>query len=142
MATLLSRTRRFSTEAIKRRPFAASDHIDRAVSVGGPIGRVEHRTIGQSVDTRLDLFASKHDAVGVVRRSNQGFEPADVVVLHRVVCCYPDYQRLLGAAASHAGRLLVFSHPPPTPPTDAVPCESAPHGLGQGPDELHQPRIT
>lgn len=39
-------------------------------------------------------------------------EPADVVVLHRVVCCYPDYERLLTAAASHARRLLVFSHPP------------------------------
>jgi magnesium-protoporphyrin O-methyltransferase len=39
-------------------------------------------------------------------------EPADVVVLHRVVCCYPDYQRLLGAAADHTRRLLVFSHPP------------------------------
>jgi hypothetical protein len=39
-------------------------------------------------------------------------EPADVVVLHRVVCCYPDYERLLSAAASHAKRLLVFSHPP------------------------------
>ena len=31
-----------------------------------------------------------------------GVEPADVVVLHRVVCCYPDYERLLGAAADHA----------------------------------------
>lgn len=39
-------------------------------------------------------------------------EQADVVVLHRVVCCYPDYERLLGAAASKAERLLVFSHPP------------------------------
>jgi hypothetical protein len=39
-------------------------------------------------------------------------EPADVVVLHRVVCCYPDYERLLGAAAEHARRLLVFSYPP------------------------------
>ena len=38
-------------------------------------------------------------------------EPADVVVLHRVVCCYPDYERLLGAAAAHARRLLVFSYP-------------------------------
>jgi hypothetical protein len=38
--------------------------------------------------------------------------PVDVVVLHRVVCCYPDYERLLGAAGDHAGRLLVFSHPP------------------------------
>jgi magnesium-protoporphyrin O-methyltransferase len=40
-----------------------------------------------------------------------GVEPADVVVLHRVVCCYPDFEGLLAAAASHARRLLVFSHP-------------------------------
>ncbi len=39
-------------------------------------------------------------------------EPADVVVLHRVVCCYPDYEGLLSAAGRHANRLLVFSHPP------------------------------
>jgi 2-polyprenyl-3-methyl-5-hydroxy-6-metoxy-1,4-benzoquinol methylase len=38
--------------------------------------------------------------------------PADLVVLHRVVCCYPDYQRLLAAAADHARRALVFSYPP------------------------------
>jgi 2-polyprenyl-3-methyl-5-hydroxy-6-metoxy-1,4-benzoquinol methylase len=37
--------------------------------------------------------------------------PADLVVLHRVVCCYPDYARLLGAAADHAQRALVFSYP-------------------------------
>jgi hypothetical protein len=29
-----------------------------------------------------------------------------------VVCCYPDYERLLGAAADHAQRALVFSYPP------------------------------
>ena len=39
-------------------------------------------------------------------------ETHDIVVLHRVVCCYPDYERLLTAAADHARRLLVFSHPP------------------------------
>jgi len=37
---------------------------------------------------------------------------ADVVVLHRVVCCYPDYEALLGAAARRARRTIVFSHPP------------------------------
>jgi len=41
-------------------------------------------------------------------------EPADVVVLHRVVCCYADYQALLAAAGRHSRRLLVFSHPPRT----------------------------
>jgi magnesium-protoporphyrin O-methyltransferase len=39
-------------------------------------------------------------------------EPADIVVLHRVVCCYPDFARLLGAVADHARRRVVFSHPP------------------------------
>jgi 16S rRNA G966 N2-methylase RsmD len=41
----------------------------------------------------------------------EGIEPADMVVLHRVVCCYPDYERLLSTAADHARRLLVFSYP-------------------------------
>jgi magnesium-protoporphyrin O-methyltransferase len=40
-----------------------------------------------------------------------GVEPADVVVLHRVVCCYPDYRRLLSAAGGRARRLFVFSYP-------------------------------
>jgi hypothetical protein len=42
----------------------------------------------------------------------EGVEPADIVLLHRVVCCYPDYERLLGAAAQRARRVLVFSYPP------------------------------
>jgi magnesium-protoporphyrin O-methyltransferase len=46
-----------------------------------------------------------------IARSPERVEPADVVILHRVVCCYPDYQRLLSAAATHARRLLVYSHP-------------------------------
>jgi magnesium-protoporphyrin O-methyltransferase len=54
------------------------------------------------VQRRLVDIASSPDEV----------EPADVVVLHRVVCCYPDYERLISAAASHANRLLVFSYPP------------------------------
>ncbi|HEX7105622.1 MAG TPA: methyltransferase domain-containing protein [Acidothermaceae bacterium] len=47
-----------------------------------------------------------------IARHPDDVQPADVVVLHRVVCCYPDYQRLLGAVAAHARRLVVFSHPP------------------------------
>jgi len=57
----------------------------------------------------LDIARAPHDVEGV-----------DVVVLHRVVCCYPDYERLLIAAASKAGRLLVFSHPPDNLVTRAV----------------------
>jgi magnesium-protoporphyrin O-methyltransferase len=32
-------------------------------------------------------------------------------VLHRVVCCYPDFQRLLTVAADHCRQRLAFSHP-------------------------------
>ena len=58
--------------------------------------------LADRVDRRLLDIAMAPDEV----------EAADVVVLHRVVCCYPDYERLLGAAGGHARRLLVFSHPP------------------------------
>jgi magnesium-protoporphyrin O-methyltransferase len=63
------------------------------LAVSGMTDRVERRF--------LDIALSPDD-----------IEAADVVVLHRVVCCYPDYQRLLAAAGSHARRLLVLSYPP------------------------------
>ena len=37
---------------------------------------------------------------------------ADIVVMHRVVCCYPDHARLLGVAADHCRSRMAFSHPP------------------------------
>jgi len=37
--------------------------------------------------------------------------PADVVVMHRVVCCYPDPEALVGAAAGHARRVLALTFP-------------------------------
>lgn len=40
-----------------------------------------------------------------------GIEPADFVVLNRVLCCYPDMPLLAGAAADHARRALVLSFP-------------------------------
>jgi magnesium-protoporphyrin O-methyltransferase len=63
------------------------------IAEAGLAGRVQRRQVDIAIDP---------DAV----------EPADIVVLNRVVCCYPDYARLLGAAADHARHHLVFSHPP------------------------------
>lgn len=68
-----------------------------------------HSGLGSRVDRRFVDIATVPDEV----------ERADVVLLHRVVCCYPDYERLLGAAAGKADRLLVFSHPPRNLPTRA-----------------------
>ena len=36
---------------------------------------------------------------------------ADVVTLDRVVCCYPDFRRLLKAAAEHSQRALALTYP-------------------------------
>ena len=36
---------------------------------------------------------------------------ADIVIMNRVICCYPDLPRLAGAAADHARGLLVMSFP-------------------------------
>ena len=73
----------------------------RLLAESGFTGRVERR---------LHDIAADPDAV----------EPADVVVLNRVVCCYPDYRRLLSAAAGHARQLVVFSHPPRNPVSRTV----------------------
>jgi 2-polyprenyl-3-methyl-5-hydroxy-6-metoxy-1,4-benzoquinol methylase len=62
----------------------------------------EEAGVAERMERRLHDIAVDPDAV----------EPADVVILHRVVCCYPDYERLLGAAGDHARGLLVFSYPP------------------------------
>ena len=59
------------------------------------------------LDGRVDRFL-----VNIVNEPEK-IEPADVVVLHRVVCCYPDFSGLLGAAADHARRVLIFSYPRP-----------------------------
>ena len=45
-------------------------------------------------------------------RERESVEPADDVVLHRVVCCYPDPDALVGAAAERARRRLVLTFPP------------------------------
>jgi magnesium-protoporphyrin O-methyltransferase len=103
------------------------------LEIGGGIGEVHLELLrrGARAVTNLEISTSYEEQAArllegsglgdrVTRRfldiasSPKDVEPADVVVLHRVVCCYPDYERLLSAAASHARQLLVFSHPPRT----------------------------
>jgi magnesium-protoporphyrin O-methyltransferase len=121
--------------------FVSSHGVDGAtvLEIGGGIGDIQlellHR--GARHATNLELVnAYEADAIRlaaaaglsdrVTRRqvdiaaTPDAVEAADVVILHRVVCCYPDYERLLSAAAEHALHLLVFSHPPRTTVSRAV----------------------
>jgi hypothetical protein len=69
---------------------------------GEAVALLDERALTQRVDRRIVDIATDPDVV----------QPADVVLLHRVVCCYPDYERLLGTAARKAKRLVAFSFPP------------------------------
>jgi magnesium-protoporphyrin O-methyltransferase len=81
--------------------------------------RATNLELVDSYDNEAVVLAAEAGLSGRIsrRRLDLATEPEavpqhDVVVLHRVVCCYPDYERLLAAAAARATRLLVFSHPP------------------------------
>ena len=100
------------------------------LEVGGGVGEIQLELLKRGAEHAVSLeLSSAYDEearkllqeAGLEDRSHRrlrdiadgedGIEPADVVVLHRVVCCYPDYERLLTAVAEHARRLVVFSYP-------------------------------
>jgi magnesium-protoporphyrin O-methyltransferase len=101
------------------------------LEVGGGVGEIQIELLERGAARTVNLELSpgyddvavqllrEHGLEGRAERRLQDIavepesvEPADVVVLHRVVCCYPDYERLLGAVAGHARQAVVFSYPP------------------------------
>ena len=113
--------------------FAASLGLDGAsvLEIGGGIGDIQLEALkrGAAHTTNVELSSAYEpeatrllDEAGLRDRATRvlgvdlagtpdAVEPADIVVLHRVVCCYPDYRGLLGAAAGRGTRAVVFSHP-------------------------------
>ena len=59
------------------------------------------RDVGARVDRRIADFVEGAEAIA----------EHDVVVMHRVVCCYPDVDALMDTAAQHARRALVLTYP-------------------------------
>ena len=101
------------------------------LEIGGGIGAIQIELLKRGATNAVNLeLSSSYDEVAAALLRQTGLdgraerrlhdiaaerdnvEPADLVVLHRVVCCYPDYERLLEAAADHARRIVVFSYPP------------------------------
>ena len=96
---------------------------------GGGIGAIEIELLkaGAARSTVVELSPGYEEAASELAReagvadrierhvgdfAADGTEPADVVVLHRVVCCYPDFESLLGEAAEKARQTVVFTYPP------------------------------
>ena len=129
------RYRRRGLDRTQRRlvGFLAERGIEGAtvLEIGGGVGELQVELLRRGADRATNLEISENyeaEAAALLRETGLAdrvtrrlhdiatapdeVDQADVVVLHRVVCCYPDYEKLLGAAAGHARRLLVFSHPP------------------------------
>jgi cyclopropane fatty-acyl-phospholipid synthase-like methyltransferase len=128
------RYRRRGLDSTARRlvGFLARRRIDggTVLDVGGGVGAIGLELLKAGADRAVTIelshgydedAASLAREVGVEDRVERraldfaeptaDLPPAEVVVMHRVVCCYPDYEALLGAASTRAGRLLAFSFP-------------------------------
>jgi magnesium-protoporphyrin O-methyltransferase len=109
------------------------------LEIGGGVGEIQLELLrrGAASATNLELSPGyEHEAARLVQEAGMAgrvdrrladiasdpaaVEPADIVVLHRVVCCYPDYSRLLSVAADHVRHQLVFSFPVRNPASRAV----------------------
>jgi len=62
---------------------------------------IAERDLGGRVERRIDDFASAAAET----------PPADLVVLHRVICCYPDAHVLIDAACGHAHERVAITIP-------------------------------
>jgi len=100
------------------------------LDVGGGVGAIAHELLaaGAGRATIVDgsaayLAAARDEAerrqcserlkvlTGDYTELAHDVDIADVVTLDKVVCCYPDMERLLEASASHAARLLGIVYP-------------------------------
>ena len=113
-------------ELVRRRGIEGKTVLE----VGGGIGAIQlellragaTRTVNAELSPAYEPFAAELlRANGLDKRVDRRIldfaeqagelQPADVVVLHRVVCCYPDYETLVGAAADHARGQLLLTFP-------------------------------
>lgn len=120
------------TDARQIVAWAAEQGLDGAtvLEVGGGIGQIQaelvrrgaaHGTVAEVVAGYERPARELADATGIVGRTSflladlveapDAVDPADVVVLRRVVCCSPVGPAVLGAAAGKTRRTLLASYP-------------------------------
>lgn len=119
-------TSRLLLEALRSRVSSGASLLD----IGGGVGVLDFELLASGVRsaTLVDASPAYLDAAGGeaearkianrLQRVNgdfaalsDGIEFADIVTMHRVVCCYPDHASLLEAATKHARRLFAYSYP-------------------------------
>jgi magnesium-protoporphyrin O-methyltransferase len=126
----LKRFRRRGLDPTARALVEAVEPEGTVLEIGGGVGALHLELVrrGAGRATNVELSPAYEHAAAELARE-QGFEervdrrvldftqsggelePADVVVLHRVVCCSPDVDALVGGAAKHARRALGLTFP-------------------------------
>ena len=100
------------------------------LDVGGGIGAIELELLAAGAERATNVeISGAYEAAAETLLTERGLahrverrvgdfvadaptiEIHDVVVMHRVVCCYPDADTLVGDAADHARRLLLLTYP-------------------------------
>lgn len=120
-----AKTTQYLLEALQQQPL----HGQTLLDIGGGIGAIQHALLdaGLAGATNVDaskayLNAAREEAqrkghIEKVRYHHGDFvalaseiDPADIVTLDRVLCCYPDMQALVDLSAARARRVygLVF----------------------------------
>jgi magnesium-protoporphyrin O-methyltransferase len=101
---------------------------ETVLEVGGGVGAIELDLLAAGADraTNVELSGEYEEEAekllverGLTERVDrrvadfvtEPVEPHDVVVMHRVVCCYPDVDRLVGVAAASTRRRLLLTYP-------------------------------
>lgn len=100
------------------------------LDIGGGIGAIHHELLEDVASTATHVDASSaylQEARFETARRNHAervtfihadftdveasLPKADIVTLDRVVCCYPDFYSLLGAAADHSQHAIALTYP-------------------------------
>jgi ubiquinone/menaquinone biosynthesis C-methylase UbiE len=120
------KTTRMLIEALKEEDLQGLTLLD----IGGGLGAIQHEMLRAGVQSARDIEASSaflNAAKGeTARRGYAGrvdyqhgnfidlaadVPPADIVTLDRVICCYPDMERMVGLSVARAGKLYGLVYP-------------------------------
>jgi magnesium-protoporphyrin O-methyltransferase len=121
-----AKTTSMLTEAIRKEGVDGLTLLD----IGGGVGAIQHELLASGVDrvTNVEasiayLNAAKEEAQRRKWTDRMSFfhgnfvdlaadiQPADIVTLDRVICCYPDMEKLVGLSAKRARRLYGLIYP-------------------------------
>jgi hypothetical protein len=109
---------------------------ETVLEVGGGVGAIELDLLAAGADRATNIeLSGEYEEEAATLLAERGWservdrrvadfvdepvEPHDVVVMHRVVCCYPNVDRLVGIAAASTRRRLLLTYPRERPWTRA-----------------------